>query len=80
MGKAIRRAIRDVGARLVCLPKYSRDLNPIEQVFDKFKNLAAKGGEREATKPFREPALRSPLNTRPQNALHTSAGYAYSKA
>ena len=29
-GKAVRRAIRDVGARLVFLPKYSPDLNPIE--------------------------------------------------
>jgi putative transposase len=36
-GKAVRRAIRDVGARLVFLPKYSPDLNPIEQVFAKFK-------------------------------------------
>jgi putative transposase len=34
-GKAVRRAIRDVGARLVFLPKYSPDLNPIEQVFAK---------------------------------------------
>ncbi len=32
-GKAVRKAIRDVGARLVFLPKYSPDLNPIEQVF-----------------------------------------------
>jgi len=32
-GKAVRQAIRDVGARLVFLPKYSPDLNPIEQVF-----------------------------------------------
>lgn len=37
-GKAVRRAIRDVGARLVFLPKYSPDLNPIEQVFAKFKS------------------------------------------
>ena len=28
-GKAVRKAIRDVGARLVFLPKYSPDLNPI---------------------------------------------------
>ena len=27
------KAIRDVGGRLVFLPKYSPDLNPIEQVF-----------------------------------------------
>ena len=38
-GKAVRKAIRDVGARLVFLPKYSPDLNPIEQVFAKFKTL-----------------------------------------
>jgi putative transposase len=30
-GKAIRRAIRSVGAKLFFLPKYSPDLNPIEQ-------------------------------------------------
>ena len=31
--KAVRRAIRAVGARLLFLPKYSPDLNPIEQLF-----------------------------------------------
>ena len=35
--KAVRRAVRAVGARLVFLPKYSPDLNPIEQVFAKLK-------------------------------------------
>ena len=38
-GKAVRRTIRNVGARLVFLPKYSPDLNPIEQVFAKLKTL-----------------------------------------
>ena len=38
-GKAIRRAIRSAGARLFFLPKYSPDLNPIEQVFAKLKHL-----------------------------------------
>jgi hypothetical protein len=41
-----RRAIRNVGARLVFLPKYSPDLNPIEQVFAKFKTLQRKAGAR----------------------------------
>ena len=41
-GKAVRKAIRDVGARLVFLPKHSPDLNPIEQVFAKFKTLLRK--------------------------------------
>jgi len=41
-GKAVRRAIRDAGARLLFLPKYSPDLNPIEQVFAKLKTLLRK--------------------------------------
>jgi len=45
-GKAVRQAIRDVGARIVFLPKYSPDLNPIEQVFAKFKTLLRKAGAR----------------------------------
>jgi transposase len=45
-GKGVRKAIRDVGARLVFLPKYSPDLNPIEQVFAKFKTLLRKAEAR----------------------------------
>ena len=37
-GKAIRRIIRSVGAKLFFLPKYSPDLNPIEQLFAKIKH------------------------------------------
>jgi transposase len=37
-GEAVRRAIRAVGARLLFLPPYSPDLNPIEQVFAKIKH------------------------------------------
>ena len=37
-GKAIRAAIRAVGARLFFLPKYSPDLNPIEMFFAKLKH------------------------------------------
>ncbi len=36
--KAVRRAIRKAGAKLIFLPKYSPDLNPIEQVFSKAKH------------------------------------------
>jgi transposase len=43
---AVRRAIRGVGARLFLLPKYSPDLNPIEQVFAKFKHLLRKAEAR----------------------------------
>ncbi len=35
----IRAAIRGAGAKLFLLPKYSPDLNPIEQVFAKLKDL-----------------------------------------
>ena len=38
-GKAIRHAIRQTGAKLFLLPKYSPALNPIEQVFAKLKHL-----------------------------------------
>jgi putative transposase len=45
-GHAVRRAIRAAGAKLFFLPKYSPDLNPIEQVFAKFKTLLRKAGAR----------------------------------
>lgn len=45
-GKAVRKAIRAVGAKLIFLPKYSPDLNPIEQVFAKLKTLLRKAGAR----------------------------------
>ena len=38
-GKHVRAAIRKAGAHLIFLPKYSPDLNPIEQVFSKLKHL-----------------------------------------
>lgn len=44
--RAIRQAIRAAGARLMFLPPYSPDLNPIEQVFAKLKTLLRKAGER----------------------------------
>src|SRR6266481_3287946 len=45
-GKAVRRAIRAAGAKLFFLPKYSPDLNPIEQVFAKLKHLSRKAAGR----------------------------------
>jgi transposase len=38
-GNAVRHALRAAGAKLIFLPKYSPDLNPIEQVFAKLKHL-----------------------------------------
>ena len=45
-GKAVRRAIRATGAKLFFLPKYSPDLNPIEQVFAKLKHNLRKAAAR----------------------------------
>jgi transposase len=45
-GKKVRLAIRQAGARLLFLPKYSPDLNPIEQVFSKLKHLLRKAQAR----------------------------------
>ena len=47
-GKAVRRAIRSAGARLFFLPKYSPDLNPIEQCVAKLKHLLRNAAERTA--------------------------------
>ena len=44
--KAVRQAIRSARARLLFLPKYSPDLNPIEQVFSKLKHLLRKAAAR----------------------------------
>ena len=41
-GKIVRQLIRSVGAKLFFLPKYSPDLNPIEQVFAKLKHFLRK--------------------------------------
>ena len=45
-GKVVRRVIRAAGARLFYLPKYSPDLNPIEQFFAKFKHWLRKAARR----------------------------------
>jgi transposase len=44
--QAVRRAIRAAGARLLFLPKYSPDLNPIEQFFAKLKHWLRKAAQR----------------------------------
>jgi transposase len=45
-GRIIRQLIRSAGAKLFLLPKYSPDLNPIEQVFAKLKHLLRKAAAR----------------------------------
>jgi transposase len=45
----VRRLIRTAGAKLFFLPKYSPDLNPIEQIFAKLKHLLRKAAARTVT-------------------------------
>ena len=45
-GLAVRRAIRQAGAKLFFLPPYSPDLNPIELMFAKLKALFRKADAR----------------------------------
>ena len=70
-GTAVRRAIRAAGAKLFLLPKYSPDLNLIEQVFAKLKRLLRKAGE----PPRRYGARLEPSSapSRPRSAPITSA-------
>ncbi len=45
-GLAVRQLIRAAGAKLFFLPRYSPDLNPIEQVFSKLKTLLRRADPR----------------------------------
>lgn len=45
-GSKVRQLIERAGARLLLLPPYSPDLNPIERLFAKFKALLRKAAER----------------------------------
>ena len=45
-GQAVRQAIRGCGAKLLFLPPYSPDLNPIEQLFAKFKHFMRRAARR----------------------------------
>ena len=45
-GRIVRQLIRSAGAKLFFLPKYSPDLNPIEQVFAKLKHFLRQAAAR----------------------------------
>ena len=53
-GQAVRHLIRAAGAKLFFLPRYSPDLNPIEQVFAKLKTLLRKADPRTIETTWRE--------------------------
>ena len=53
-GKRAREAIRQAGAHLLFLPKYSPDLNPIEMIFAKLKTLFRKADMRSVEAAWRK--------------------------
>jgi transposase len=57
-GPAVRQAIRAAGARLLFLPKYSPDLNPIEQFFAKLKHRL-RAAQREPATTYAKPSATS---------------------
>jgi Transposase and inactivated derivatives len=76
-GKAARQLIRSAGARLLFLPPYSPDLNPIEQVFAKLKTLLRKAAERSVEATWKR--IGSLLDAFPPNecaAYLRNSGYA----
>ena len=73
---AVRQAIRAAGAKLILLPKYSPDLNPIEKLFAKIKHHLREAQAR--TKDAVSQAIASALQTiKPEECKNyfTSAGY-----
>jgi transposase len=70
-------AIEAIGAKLLYLPQYSPDLNPIEQAFSKLKALLRKAAERTVPNLWRKIAklLRCFTATECANFL-AHAGYA----
>ena len=76
-GKAVRGAIRAVGARLLFLPPYSPDLNPIEQAFAKLKHLLRGSQERTTDDTWRRiGALLDNFTPQECNNYLVNSGYA----
>ena len=63
--------IRNAGARLFFLPKYSPDLNPIEKLFAKLKHCCARPPSEPST-PSASQSANSSLPSPPRNAPTTS--------
>ena len=67
----VREVIEAAGARLRYLPKYSPDLNPIEQAFSKLKAHLRKAAERTIPRLLRRIGASLPNSVR-KNAIITS--------
>lgn len=76
-GLAVRQAIAKAGARLLFLPPYSPDLNPIEQLFAKLKTLLRKAAERNLEATWKRIGeLLDCFTAQECSAYFTNAGYA----
>ena len=76
-GKPARAAIRAAGAKMIFLPPYSPDLNPIEQVFAKLKHLMRKAARRTVEDAWRRIGEILPAFKPDECARYlTNAGYA----
>ena len=76
-GRAVRRAIRTAGAKLFFLPKYSPDLNPIEQVFAKLKTLLRRAAKRSTEAIWRQiGALLATFSPQECASYFRNSGYA----
>ena len=76
-GRAVRRAIRNAGAKLFFLPPYSPDLNPIEQVFAKLKHLVRNAQPRTVESAWRKiGALVADFSPTECANYFTNSGYA----
>mgnify|MGYP002683200491 CR=1 FL=1 len=76
-GQPVRKAIRRVGAKLLFLPPYSHDLNAIEQVFAKLKQLMRKAQARTVEAAWRTIGKLLPAFTKQECANYlVNAGYA----
>ena len=75
--KTIRKAIRAVGARLLFLPPYSPDLNPIEQTFAKIKHWMRAAQKRKIENTWRHLGyLVSTIKPHECNNYFKNSGYA----
>jgi transposase len=76
-GIAVQKAIEAARAKLLYLPKYSPDLNPIEQAFSKLKALLRKAAERTIPRLWcRIGKLIAAFRARECTNYFTHAGYA----
>ena len=71
-GRAVRNAIRAAGAKLLYLPPYSPDLNPIEQRSSPSSSCSCERPPNAPSKPHGSASVNSSMPSRHTNAPHTS--------